>query len=178
MPVISQELGSRKDSNPGVSHVTWSGVPQSLWRVTRTKCFMSGLMLLLGRWFGSPLSLGMTVVINKFCYWADCSPSFFVSRYLSITANYTGEWEKWWKNPQQVSEKWTGDSPEWLRIPLREGVVRFPWMTVKSELRIPLSVWGGIYWEFPWISEECTEDFPEVGREGRLKIPLNECLLN
>ncbi|KAM9814290.1 methionine--tRNA ligase, cytoplasmic [Neosynchiropus ocellatus] len=22
--------------------------------------------------------------------------------YLSITANYTGEWEKWWKNPQQV----------------------------------------------------------------------------
>ncbi|PFX24554.1 Methionine--tRNA ligase, cytoplasmic [Stylophora pistillata] len=23
--------------------------------------------------------------------------------YLSITANYTNEWEKWWKNPQQVS---------------------------------------------------------------------------
>ena len=24
-------------------------------------------------------------------------------RYFSITANYTKEWEKWWKNPQQVS---------------------------------------------------------------------------
>ena len=23
--------------------------------------------------------------------------------YLSITANYTPEWEKWWKNPQEVS---------------------------------------------------------------------------
>lgn len=23
--------------------------------------------------------------------------------YLSITANYTDEWEKWWKNPQQVT---------------------------------------------------------------------------
>lgn len=22
--------------------------------------------------------------------------------YVSITANYTDEWEKWWKNPQQV----------------------------------------------------------------------------
>lgn len=22
--------------------------------------------------------------------------------YLSITANYTDQWEKWWKNPQQV----------------------------------------------------------------------------
>ena len=24
-------------------------------------------------------------------------------RYFSITANYTKEWEKWWKNPQRVS---------------------------------------------------------------------------
>ena len=32
-------------------------------------------------------------------YW--CSLCF---RYLSITANYTKEWEKWWKNPQQVSK--------------------------------------------------------------------------
>lgn len=23
--------------------------------------------------------------------------------YLSITANYTDEWEKWWKNPPQVT---------------------------------------------------------------------------
>lgn len=23
--------------------------------------------------------------------------------YLSITANYTDEWEKWWKNPNQVT---------------------------------------------------------------------------
>lgn len=22
--------------------------------------------------------------------------------YLSITANYTDQWERWWKNPQQV----------------------------------------------------------------------------
>ena len=22
--------------------------------------------------------------------------------YLSITANYTDQWEKWWKNPEQV----------------------------------------------------------------------------
>ena len=25
-----------------------------------------------------------------------------ISRYLSITANYTKQWEKWWKNPEQV----------------------------------------------------------------------------
>ena len=24
-------------------------------------------------------------------------------RYLSITANYTDEWEKWWKNPDNVT---------------------------------------------------------------------------
>ena len=24
-------------------------------------------------------------------------------RYLSITANYTDQWEKWWKNPEHVS---------------------------------------------------------------------------
>jgi hypothetical protein len=23
--------------------------------------------------------------------------------YISITANYTDEWEKWWKNPEEVS---------------------------------------------------------------------------
>ncbi len=23
--------------------------------------------------------------------------------YISITANYTKDWEKWWKNPQQVT---------------------------------------------------------------------------
>ena len=25
--------------------------------------------------------------------------------YLSITANYTEHWERWWKNPQQVGGK-------------------------------------------------------------------------
>lgn len=28
--------------------------------------------------------------------------SILVYRYLSITACYTKEWEKWWKNPDQV----------------------------------------------------------------------------
>lgn len=27
--------------------------------------------------------------------------------YLSITANYTDEWEKWWKNPNQVGRTGT-----------------------------------------------------------------------
>jgi methionyl-tRNA synthetase len=27
---------------------------------------------------------------------------FFVKGYVSITANYTDEWEKWWKDPQNV----------------------------------------------------------------------------
>ena len=26
--------------------------------------------------------------------------------YISITANYTKDWQKWWKNPEQVSEHW------------------------------------------------------------------------
>ena len=27
---------------------------------------------------------------------------YFSPRYLSITANYTPDWERWWKNPNQV----------------------------------------------------------------------------
>lgn len=34
----------------------------------------------------------------------DLSGRCWCFRYLSITANYTKEWEKWWKNPQQVSD--------------------------------------------------------------------------
>lgn len=26
--------------------------------------------------------------------------------YVSITANYTDQWEKWWKNPDHVSSFW------------------------------------------------------------------------
>lgn len=37
--------------------------------------------------------------------------------YLSITANYTDEWEKWWKNPNQVATQhrrslWGEQSPD------------------------------------------------------------------
>lgn len=35
------------------------------------------------------------------CLWC-CILLFFFHRYLSITACYTDQWEKWWKNPQQV----------------------------------------------------------------------------
>lgn len=31
--------------------------------------------------------------------------------YLSITANYTDQWEKWWKNPQQVL---ISDTPQFV----------------------------------------------------------------
>ena len=31
--------------------------------------------------------------------------NIFFYRYISITANYTDQWEKWWKNPDQVSIK-------------------------------------------------------------------------
>ena len=39
-----------------------------------------------------------------YCTVLDLSGCHWCFRYLSITANYTKEWEKWWKNPQQVSD--------------------------------------------------------------------------
>ena len=33
----------------------------------------------------------------------DCYRSVLPSRYLSITACYVDEWQKWWKNPSQVT---------------------------------------------------------------------------
>jgi len=44
---------------------------------------------------------------------SDCTCLFIClfRRYLSITANYSEEWEKWWKNPEQVSL----NIPSWLR---------------------------------------------------------------
>ena len=41
--------GWEMDWSLAASHETWSGVPQFLWRDTRTRCSMSGSMLLLGR---------------------------------------------------------------------------------------------------------------------------------
>jgi hypothetical protein len=29
---------------------------------------------------------------------------YFANSYISITACYTHEWEKWWKNPQEVNK--------------------------------------------------------------------------
>lgn len=39
-------------------------------------------------------------VMKVFYVWFDAPIG-----YLSITANYTDQWEKWWKNPQQVTLK-------------------------------------------------------------------------
>ena len=212
MPVTSHAAGSRRDWNRGASHGTWSGAPQSLWRVTRTKSSTFGSMLLLGKvsWALSAFIHAIQWVANcsrkmllqvflpnqilplsSFIEWAvfemlvvslwsrstpsyphqgrkfnwtsclatklyawgasmrpaflsnrgwmvstvssihstfdrvflhkvtelnvnkirfsriamcgQCVPvSFILYRYLSITANYTTEWEKWWKNPEQV----------------------------------------------------------------------------
>lgn len=41
---------------------------------------------------------GVLLSIKVFYVWFDAPIG-----YLSITANYTSEWEKWWKNPQQVT---------------------------------------------------------------------------
>lgn len=44
--------------------------------------------------FGSFLLVSLQV----FYVWFDATIG-----YLSITANYTDQWERWWKNPEQVS---------------------------------------------------------------------------
>uniref|UniRef100_A0A8C3XPT4 Methionine--tRNA ligase, cytoplasmic n=1 Tax=Chelydra serpentina TaxID=8475 RepID=A0A8C3XPT4_CHESE len=41
--------------------------------------------------------------------------------YLSITANYTDQWERWWKNPQQVRHPRTR-TPRWVGIWPQEGL--------------------------------------------------------
>ncbi|XP_015750952.1 PREDICTED: methionine--tRNA ligase, cytoplasmic-like [Acropora digitifera] len=45
--------------------------------------------------------------------------------YLSITANYTKEWEKWWKNPQQVSIGHDGGGGEGDFLSLQDSA--FSW---------------------------------------------------
>ena len=41
------------------------------------------------------------LALQVFYVWFDATIG-----YLSITANYTDQWEKWWKNPEQVSSSW------------------------------------------------------------------------
>lgn len=40
--------------------------------------------------------------LQVFYVWFDAPIGYF-----SITANYTDEWEKWWKNPHQVTYKFS-----------------------------------------------------------------------
>lgn len=54
-------------------------------------------------WQGFPSVLASYCVsslltLQVFYVWFDATIG-----YLSITANYTDQWEKWWKNPEQVS---------------------------------------------------------------------------
>ena len=37
-------------------------------------------------------------IVQVFYVWYDAPIG-----YISITANYTDQWEKWWKNPEQAS---------------------------------------------------------------------------
>ena len=43
------------------------------------------------------------VIVQVFYVWYDAPIG-----YISITANYTDEWEKWWKNPEQASDFGSG----------------------------------------------------------------------
>lgn len=36
-----------------------------------------------------------SITVCQWCHYVSCS-------YLSITARYTKEWERWWKNPEQI----------------------------------------------------------------------------
>ena len=61
------------------------------------------------RWNGRPWVLTVTILraLGEWSFtvpFLDLSGRCWCFRYLSITANYTKEWEKWWKNPQQVSD--------------------------------------------------------------------------
>ena len=52
------------------------------------------------------------VVLQVFYVWYDAPIG-----YISITANYTDEWEKWWKNPEQASDFWVGvERRRWGRV--------------------------------------------------------------
>lgn len=42
--------------------------------------------------------MSLLLPLQVFYVWFDAPIG-----YLSITANYTDEWEKWWKNPNQVT---------------------------------------------------------------------------
>ena len=45
--------------------------------------------------------VSLLLTIQVFYVWFDATFG-----YLSITANYTDQWERWWKNPEQVSSSW------------------------------------------------------------------------
>ncbi|XP_068671527.1 methionine--tRNA ligase, cytoplasmic-like isoform X2 [Montipora foliosa] len=72
---------------PNARHITRGWIQEGL----RPRCITRDL-----KW-GTPVPLeGYTDKV--FYVWFDAPIG-----YLSITANYTKEWEKWWKNPQQVT---------------------------------------------------------------------------
>ncbi|XP_076870219.1 methionine--tRNA ligase, cytoplasmic isoform X2 [Brachyhypopomus gauderio] len=74
------------DWTPNAMHITRSWIRDGL----KPRCITRDL-----RW-GTPVP--HPDYSNKVFYvWFDAPIG-----YLSITANYTSEWEKWWKNPQQV----------------------------------------------------------------------------
>ena len=174
----SHHHGWEMDWSLAVLHETWSGALQFLWRGTRTRCFTSGSMLLLGmctcihslfypflvilislgylRWMREGFHVLRERVLKgswtmpEHNYACDCLPihhphahiqtlslslflshsltytrthththtrayyqththkihthihTFTTNSYLSITACYTDQWERWWKNPQQV----------------------------------------------------------------------------
>ena len=51
-------------------------------------------------WFDAPI--GWVCFLRRPELLRSLTRSSTQFRYLSITANYTAEWEKWWKNPEQV----------------------------------------------------------------------------
>lgn len=46
-------------------------------------------------------TVSLLLTLQVFYVWFDATFG-----YLSITANYTDQWERWWKNPEQVSSSW------------------------------------------------------------------------
>ena len=87
------------------------GLLRVVWRTYRVRKFKAlstvlvkvaqNGMVAFGFWHFSSKGAGEWSFIAPLLDHSACCWCF---RYLSITANYTKEWEKWWKNPQQVSD--------------------------------------------------------------------------
>ncbi|XP_030366468.1 methionine--tRNA ligase, cytoplasmic isoform X2 [Strigops habroptila] len=100
MLATSPAPGSGMGSNRAASLATSSGAHRCPSMASVTRWLQPGPSVAVpvpGALLGGPHAQPVTLSPQVFYVWFDAPIG-----YLSITANYTDQWERWWKNPQQV----------------------------------------------------------------------------